>query len=150
MWNKYKSAVLSHFAVQVLMVLTVAAACFIPKFVDIYCRTIEPQFVSVTRVWLMITLYATFPAALLSELCLHNLLVNIKKDAVFVPENVKYMRYISWCCFAVAIIYFVLGFRILLAFAIAAAAALFGLILRVIKNVFTEAVEIKSENDLTI
>ncbi len=150
MWNKYKSLAVSYFIVIALAVLTVVAAFFIPYLVGLYCQTIETELVSLTRVWLISTLYTTLAPAIVAELCLYKLLDNVKKDTVFVPENVRYLRVISWCCFIVAVLYFVLGFRILLGFAIAAAAGFFGLIVRVIKNVFYEAVVIKSENDLTI
>ncbi len=150
MWNKYKSVAVSFFALKILMVFTVAALFLIPFFVSLYCETVSPEYLPLTKIWLITTLYASVIPVSISEICLDRLIANVKKDIVFVPENVKYMRYTSWCCFIIGIIFFALGFRILLAFAIAAASAMVGLILRVIKNVFAEAVVIKSENDLTI
>ncbi len=150
MWNKYKSVAVTYFVLKLLMVLTVALLFFIPFFVSLYCETVSPEYLPLTKYWLIATLYASVVPVAISEICLDRLILNVKKDIVFVPENVKYMRYTSWCCFVIGIIFFFLGFRILLAFAIAAAAAMVGLILRVIKNVFAEAVVIKSENDLTI
>ena len=85
-----------------------------------------------------------------NELMLLKLLFNIKKGDIFITANVKYLRRISWCCFAVAAITFVGGiFYVPFGF-IAIAAAFVGLMLRVVKNVMQNAVEIKTENELTI
>ncbi len=150
MWNKYKSIALSYFAVKILMLLTLAAVFTIPFLVSKYCETVSSENVYLTKIWLTAALYASMLPVFVSEVCLNKLLTNVKKDLVFIHENVKYMRYVSWCCFAVGVIFFVLGFRLMMSFAIAAAAIFFGFIFRVLKNVFYEAVVIKSENDLTI
>jgi len=78
------------------------------------------------------------------------LLFNIKKDKIFISENVKYLRVISWCCFAVALITFVAGIFYIPFLLVAAAAAFVGLMLRIVKNVMQNAVEINEENELTI
>jgi hypothetical protein len=78
------------------------------------------------------------------------LLVTIRSGEVFVRRNVRYLRVISWCCFAAAAV-FVIGARGSLALLLIAAAAVFaGLIVRVIKNVLESGIEIKDENDYTI
>ena len=78
------------------------------------------------------------------------LLFNIKKDKIFIAANTKYLRRISWCCFAVAFITLVGGIFYIPFSCIAIAAAFVGLMLRVVKNVMQNAVEIKTENELTI
>ena len=60
------------------------------------------------------------------------------------------LRIISWCCFGIAALFFVLTFFRMLALIITFAAALFGMIMRVLKNVFELAVELRQENDFTI
>ena len=75
---------------------------------------------------------------------------NIKNDIVFKPENCQHLRYISWCCILVAIPFGIFGFWRSLGFLVAFAAGFFGLILRVLKNVFVRAVELQEENDYTI
>ena len=57
---------------------------------------------------------------------------------------------ISWCCFAVAIIFALLGIAYLFSLIVTVAALFIALILRVLKNVFSIAVELKAENDYTI
>ncbi|MBQ6708146.1 MAG: DUF2975 domain-containing protein [Clostridia bacterium] len=78
------------------------------------------------------------------------LLFNIKKDGIFIPPNTQYLRRISWCCFAVAVITFIGGLFYIPFLFISVAAAFVGLMLRVVKNVMQSAVEIKAENELTI
>lgn len=82
--------------------------------------------------------------------CLIKLLFNIKKQEIFISRNVSYLRMISWCCFAVALITLIGGFFYIPFLLIAVAAAFVGLMLRVVKNVMQNAVEIKEENELTI
>ena len=78
------------------------------------------------------------------------LIRNIRKEKVFTELNCKLLRIISWCCFAIAVIFVYLSFYFQIAIIVSAAAAFFGLILRVIKNVFERAIELKDENDFTI
>ena len=90
--------------------------------------------------------------SLLALLCLHRLLGNINKDSVFINGNVKLIRIVSWCCFAVTIILIYLGIRCRYdsAFIMACLMAFIGLISRVVKNVFAQAIIIKVENDLIV
>jgi hypothetical protein len=99
----------------------------------------------------LVLCYACCVPALVALFCLDRLLANIMKDAVFTAENVKALRAISWCCFAGAFILTVtaLYFAPIL-LVVAAVAAFFGLIVRVVKNVINAAVALKSENDFTI
>jgi Protein of unknown function (DUF3036). len=99
---------------------------------------------------LLATIYACSVPGLVALFSLDRLLANIKKKNVFIAKNVKHLRVISWCSFAVSAILFVSGFYYLLFLLVAVAAAFFGLILRVVKNVIEQAVTIKDENDFTI
>jgi len=95
--------------------------------------------------------YACFAPAMIALFSLDLVLRNIRKDLVFFRANVKCLRIISWCCFAIAII-MLCGWPFIsyvLVF-VAAAAAFFGLLMRVVKNVIDAACEIKDENDYTI
>ncbi len=81
---------------------------------------------------------------------LRALLTAIDCGKVFVPENVASLRIISWCCFAAAVVCLGCGWIYLPFFFVAVAASFMGLILRVVKNVFMQAMELKQENDYTI
>ena len=102
-----------------------------------------------------------FPAAG----CLLALLLQIRRQQVFVAKNISYLRSLSWLCFAEGLLF--LGEGIVLFtdleqtiwnedlftvafFLIAFACVFMGTILRVVKNTFEEAATIKDENDYTI
>lgn len=91
---------------------------------------------------------AVFAAWILVSLI--RLLVNIRNENVFVHENVKLLKVVSWCCVIIGIITLV-GGRFYMPFLFVACAGFFvGLLLRVLKNVMQKAVELKEENDLTV
>jgi hypothetical protein len=88
--------------------------------------------------------------ALIAVASLHKLLSNISKDEVFIPQNALCLRVISWCCvFAGLTMTFFSLWRYEFLFT-AFFAMFLGLIIRVVKNVFEKAIELKSENDFTI
>lgn len=94
-----------------------------------------------------------YPSAVFAYITLYSLirlLFNIRRDDIFIPQNVKYLRRISWCCFIVAAITLVGGLFYLPIGFIGIAAGFVGLMLRVVKNVMQTAVCIREENDLTI
>ena len=69
---------------------------------------------------------------------------------MFIKNNVKFLRIISWCCFGIAILYFPLTFFRLGGIVIFSILSFMGIILRVLKNVFEEAVILKEEQDYII
>ena len=78
------------------------------------------------------------------------LLKNIKNGRVFIPDNVRYLRIVSWCCTAAAVLCLASAAYYLPFIFVAIAAAFMSLIVRIVKNVFHEAIGMKSELDLTI
>jgi hypothetical protein len=149
MYNKYKSNVVSIIAAFVFAAAVIAAAVMLPLFVKLYLGDGYENMTAV-KTALFICLYgAAVPSLLISYLLLR-ILFNVRKNVVFDRVNVKYCRYISWCCFAVCAFFFALGFFIPFSFVIAFAAGFIGLVVRVVKNLFNEAVDIKEENDLTV
>lgn len=155
MWNRKRSVKLSISVCLIFLGVLTAGLFFAPWFVETWF--------SVYRGWdkdggamkEMLTLFnlCFYPCAVFAYLTLYSLLrllFNIKKDEIFIENNVKYLRRISWCCFAVALITLVGGIFYIPFCFIAVAAAFVGLMLRVVKNVMQNAVEIKSENELTI
>jgi hypothetical protein len=81
---------------------------------------------------------------------LDRLLTNLRKGEVFIQKNVNLLRIISWACIFAAILLFVGGLASFVFIILGVAACFFGLVLRVVKNVFDAAVQIKTENDYTI
>lgn len=98
----------------------------------------------------IISFYSSAPFAGISLYMLIRLLVNIINDSIFVMKNVLYMRGVSYCCFAVALVNLIFGIGYFPLLIIFFATAVVGILLRVLKNVMQSAVEIKQENELTI
>lgn len=148
MWNTKKSASLSLFAVYLCMAAFVALLLFAPYLLKTYFEfTKRAEDVLTTA---LIGLYVSAPPIGAALLALLRLLNNIRVDKVFINQNVTLLRHISWDCFAVALVTFIVGFFYLPFFIVFAASAFIGLILRVVKNVMAAATEIKNENELTI
>lgn len=147
MWTKWKSLRLTTVLVKIVFLLLIIAIFTIPILAEWYDSVSVREEVFIP---LCITLYLTLIPAFVVVFSLNKLLLNIRKEQIFVDQNVTILRIISWCCYMVSIIFFVFGFWRELSFLIAFAAAFFGLILRVLKNVFEQAVAMRVENDFTI
>jgi hypothetical protein len=149
MYNKYKSNLISIIGTFVFTALVIASCVLLPFFVRMYLGDAYQEQVGV-RTALYVCLYGCAVPTLLISYLLLRILFNVRKNVVFDRVNVKYCRYISWCCFAVSALFFVLGFFITFSFVMAFSMAFIGLMTRVVKNLFNEAVDIKEENDLTV
>ena len=142
-----KSLFIASALVKIVFVIFIAASFFIPWAASWYDSVSmqEPIF------WpLCICLYLTLVPAFILIFCLNRILSNVKTGAVFTAGTVKMLRVISYSCFAAAVIFAVLGIWRLLALLLCFAAAFVGLLLRVLKNVFQQAVLIREENEFTI
>ena len=156
MWNRKRSVTLSIVVcAAVAAVLTVGlfiGPWVVTKWIGAY-RDMSPDNPG-TRIFMGVFSACFYPCSVFGYVTLYSLirlLMNIKRDDIFIPQNVAYLRRISWCCFAVAAITLVGGIIRIPAFVVIAVAAAFvGLLLRVVKNVMHSAVEIKAENELTI
>ena len=148
MWNPAKSVILSSICTKIAIGLVIIAAIAMPKLVSSYV-TYTGKNTEVIQS-LLLTIYACAVPGLVSLFCLDKLLANIRRGEVFIEKNIKLLRALSWCSFAVSVILFISGFYYILFVVIAICAAFLGLILRVIKNVFEQALIIKEENDFTI
>lgn len=159
MWNKSKSITLTHLLVRACYVFLAITAIGLP----ILLRMDYLELTSTTVDYFTYTLLAVVPAGYLALICLDMLLINVKKEMVFNEKNVKLLRIISWACFyagSVGILSFVIVFikylflpAILIpsiVLVLAVAEMFMGLVVRVVKNVFEAAIEIKEENELTI
>ncbi len=146
-WNEDKSLKLSITGVKLFALGMIATMIFAPvifKAVSLidYLETSLKSF-------LIIFYLLCIPAALALG-GLYKLLKNIDNGVVFEQENVSILRGLSWRCMLAGVI--CLASRVVyIPFAfIAACAGFAGLVLRVVKNVFAQAVEIKQDNDYTI
>jgi len=141
--SKKISLIASQIMTVVLFFLIIAACFALPAVVDRIGTDRDYTF-------FYISLYTSVFPGLICDLALFILLTNIKRNLIFTSANVKLLRIISWCCIFVGLEYFVFGHSFVSLILCSFAALFFGLILRVIKNVFEKAVEIREENDFTI
>lgn len=157
-WTKAKSVTLSLICTRVLIGVVIALAVVLPLLITngFYGRFAQIGFLSSVMdsgqiFALLFCVYAAFVPAMIALIMLDRMLGNIRKELIFVRVNVRYLRAISWCCFIIAIIMLIgWPFISFLLIFIAAAAAFFGLLMRVVKNVIDAACELKDENDFTI
>ncbi len=147
MWNKDKSIILSQILIKICYVGIVVCAVIAPELVKLYEKRAGTEGLYTL---LLATLLCCVPPAVIALVCLDVLLWNIQKNRAFIEQNVKLLRSISYCCFCVAVIFIYFSILRPFAFVIVFAAGFFGIILRVVKNCFQQAVAIREENDFTI
>lgn len=155
MWNRKRSVTLSVIVCFIFTAILTAGLFLGPWAVKMWFVTFRQWREDSSAMRDMLTLFVScfYPCAVLGYITLYSLirmLFNIKEDKIFIHANVKYLRCISWCCFVVAFITLVGGIFYIPFCAVAIAAAFMGLMLRVVKNVMQNAVEINTENQLTI
>ncbi len=81
---------------------------------------------------------------------LYQLLKNIEAGQVFIAANVAYLRRVSWCCVAAALFCGITALLWPSLGVVALAAAFMALIVRVVKNVFAQAILMQDELDFTV
>ncbi len=145
-WNHCKSLALSRFCVALFSLLLAGVVISAPW---LWPALLRRPGEGLARIYTAVTWVSAVPAALVLWQ-LNRLLSCIGRGQVFTPGNTACLRTISWCCIAAGLVYLAGsawdGYLLILA----AAAAFVGLILRVVKNVFAEAVLLKEEHDFTI
>ena len=152
MWNDQKSLALSKWAVRFFLAVLVTfdlGGYWIVKWFINFSRY-EPINDLRHGILFMVTLYAASIPAYLILYCLYRLLCNIGEGEIFILQNVKALRASSWCCISAALICLASSFYYVPFLAICVAAAFMALIIRIIKNVFEQALLMKAELDLTV
>lgn len=152
MWTKTKSLMLSRILAAGFTAMIFMMTFFVPFAADWYEGVSEGIGLIGGSVYIpvIVTLYVCEALAIWAVVELHILLGNINKGEVFTERNTKCLRGISWACMLAGCAFAVMALWRFLFFLPAFFAVMFGLIMRVLKNVFEQAVEIKSENDFTI
>lgn len=139
---------LASIAVTVILLILVAVAVvMLPRIMEVYSRMCGG--IDVTS--LMIALYISSVPGVICIISLLKLLFNIRKNEIFVKQNVLLLQILSYCCLFVGIEYIAICYSRYISMIFIGFSAIFiGIILRVIKNVFDKAIEIREENDYTI
>jgi hypothetical protein len=153
MWNAKNSIRLSVCGTGAAIILVIIFAAFLPFFPKFGYAKGSMLFDAAYLRTLMPSLYACCAPALISLVSLFRMLLDIQKALVFTAANVRRLRIISWCFFALfiillqAAIFAIMSPAILL---LAVASGFFCLLIRVVKNVIDAARTLKEENDFTI
>lgn len=148
MKNNIRSLKITSVLIKAAIVLCTISLFIMPYAAQQY-KFISIQHDDVT-VPLLITFYSCAAVGFVILFVLNRLISNITEKKVFTEENVMLLKILSYCCFIISIITLFFARLRILAFIVTFAAAFFGLILRVIKNCFTEAIKLREENDYTI
>ena len=151
-----KASINLSLAVSVLFFLACVAGCFLaPSLVKTFidAQDVIGGFVEITEIGKILihaTAFLILAVFIVADIFLFFLLVRVRSGLVFTDITVSLIRRVSWCCFAVCLLFAFLGIYFSLSFVVAFLGTFLGVCLRVIKNVIAEAVEIKNENDLTV
>ena len=147
-WNADKSVRLSQVCVIVFAVLLLAldAGCYWAAGWFTRLRGMSGQ----QRIWLMVTVYLCSIFAWILLARLWRLLRNIQAERIFEAENVRILRAVSWCCVGAGLICLAGAFWYLPFALVGVSACFMALIVRIVKNIFQQAITMKSELDLTV
>ena len=155
LWNSKKSIILTKFCILALIVISV---------IMMFCgRYLISRFLSMTggakiniskELSLYIITFISYILGIIAQVtlfCMLKFVTNLEKDLVFIPQNIKWLRFISFGCLSAGLLLIVVAVVYHKLYLIFSLAALFMmLIVRVIKNAFEQAVKMKEELDLTI
>ncbi len=147
-WDKDKSILLTQIATALFAVLLLALdiGCYWAASWFVLLRGLERD-----SVWYFTaTVYACSVFAWLLLAQLWGLLGKIRQGEVFTEENVRRLRIVSWCCAGAAFLCLVSALYYPSFLLVTVAAGFMCLIVRVVKNVFQQAIAMKSELDLTV
>lgn len=148
MWTNSRSLFLSRIMTWGFLVVLTAGSVMIPRLLSWYLAYTGKGMESYRP--LFFALLLCVPPAFTALLSLERLLRNISAGDVFTAGNTGLIRVVSWCCFAVSAVMLCFCFFNVFGFFVGIVAAFMGLILRVVKNVIAQAIDIKAENDLTV
>ena len=147
-WSKNSSIELSRACVILFMILLAALdiGCYwaVGWFVRLRLMNRDSVFLMMATIYLC----SGFGWVLLVRLW--QLLDNIRLQLVFDLRNVKLLRQVSWCCVGAGAVCLVSCLYYLPFIAVAIAAGFMALLVRIVKNIFQQAIDMKAELDLTI
>lgn len=118
--------------------------------ISAFLRKTMPLFTQSDAYILAVCLYLCNVPGFLLLYDMERLLKNLRNGKVFVPENVSLLRRISWCCFIAALLCLAGCLRIRVLGCITIAAGFMGLVVRIVRNVFAQAIPMRDELDLTV
>ena len=140
MWDNSKSLLLTTWWMRIAMVVWCILGIAVPTL--FFMRQIPFD--------ILILFCLLFAPILLAFYGLHKMLSNIQQGLIFSVQNTASLRLVSWACFFAAIFLLIAAFKWPVLIFASGVISFLGLFVRVIKNMLSEAIAIKEENDFTI
>lgn len=150
-WDAQRSIRLSRAATVVFGAAVAVCDVLGPRLVQFICEAVVRADRGLAGHYtLLAVLYLGSIPAYLLLYSLYRLLANLERGQVFVPANVALLRRVSWCCAGAALL--ALGGALVwpTMLLLTVAAGFMALIVRVIKNIFEQAIRMKDELDYTV
>lgn len=149
-WNRSKSVILSKICVVLFSILLIVLDIGCDWLVNSYLEVTHPLGGKWDEICLMALIYFCNIPAWITLWSLWRILNRIWNGEVFVDANVRDMRRTSWCCLGVSVLCaLAMPFYLSLSM-VAVMAGFMGLIVRIVKNAFEQAVSMKDELDFTV
>ena len=140
MWDNSKSLLLTTWWMRIALVLWCALGIVVPTLFFMQQISFD----------ILILFGLLFVPILLAFYGLHKMLSNIQQGVIFSLQNTASLRLVSWACFFAAIFLLIAAFKWPVLIFASGVIGFLGLFVRVIKNMLSEAIAIKEENDFTI
>ncbi len=140
LWDNSKSLLLTTWWMRIALVLWCGMAVAVPVLF----------FMQQIAFDILVLFGFLFVPILLAFYGLHKMLSNIRRGVVFSVQNTADLRLVSWACFFAAVFLLIASIRWPILIFASGVIGFLGLFVRVIKNMLTEAIDIKEENDFTI
>ena len=140
MWDNSKSLLLTTWWMRIAMVVWCILGIAVPTL--FFMRQIPFD--------ILILFCLLFAPILLAFYGLHKMLSNIQQGLIFSVQNTASLRLVSWACFFAAIFLLIATFKWPVLIFASGVIGFLGLFVRVIKNMLSEAIALKEENDFTI
>ncbi len=153
-WNNHKSVTITKYLIIIIQLSIVGLAIFGYWFFNNYKMYGSFRILRTSLdKYLLLFIFSSYFVLLVGFYIMSNLsklVNNIDEEEIFTLENIQLLRYISWACFVISLVGLLSTFYYYAWFVIFVVGIFMGMLLRVIKNVFSRALEIKEENDLTV
>ena len=140
MWDHSKSLLLTAWWMRIALVVWCALAVVLPVLFFLQKLSFD----------ILILFGVLFVPLLLAFYGLHKMLSNIQQGIIFSAENTASLRLVSWACFFAAVFLLAAALRWPILIVASGVIGFLGLFVRVIKNMLSEAILLKEENDFTI
>ena len=140
LWDNSKSLLLTTWWMRIAMVVWCILGIAVPTLF----------FMQQIPFDILILFCLLFAPILLAFYGLHKMLSNIQQGLIFSVQNTASLRLVSWACFFAAIFLLIAAYKWPVLIFASGVIGFLGLFVRVIKNMLSEAIVLKEENDFTI